>query len=471
MQPPVPSPKSSKPEAPRSWRPTFRPFLSKRPAAVQISSLLPFAASLKPGRYHPVISVVPEAEPTRGAAPTARAQAPVSRWRSVGRLATLSAAALIIGGTSFVAGKNWTGAPTSLVRRAGTPTLKPADDGGYVRWHNDAVDVVIDKSFSDLAGDDLFGAALDAWRASGAALPSVSTIQGEKRKVGYDPNGPNENVVVYAPQGWAKANGALAITVLTYDNATGHIVDADLLVNGGGRYFKRFETDESSASDDPVNLESGSSSGSRKSSRYDIQSVVTHELGHFFGLGEDFAETEGTMYVSTRPGETHKRVLKPSDAEAVTIALRGWFRRAAGTERRVRALAARAERSFAIVVDGIRRGAARARASRCFTPIGPCRGAGSRRFAAPSARAKGRAVWRLADGGRPRDVLFADGARSSARFHGARRRRRRGAADGPPLGRRRRRNRGHLPCDGLPRRELPGRRSAHRSSPEALSTA
>jgi hypothetical protein len=287
---------------------------SKRP----LGSLLPLASSLKP---RPKISFIdaPEAKAPEASAPKPSPKARPSRWRSFARVATLAAAAATVAVTSFVAGKDHFAAPNAKVRRAGTPTLKPVENGGYVRWQSDAVDVVIDKSFSDLAGDDLFGAAMNAWRASGAALPAVSTLPGEGRKVGYDPNGPNDNVVVYAPEGWERAHGALAVTVLTYDEGTGRILDADLLVNGGGRYFERFDRDESNESDAPVSIENGSSvSSGGGASHFDLQSVVTHEVGHFFGLGEDYDNTRGTMYIATRPGEIHKRVLSVLDSDTIT---------------------------------------------------------------------------------------------------------------------------------------------------------
>ena len=40
---------------------------------------------------------------------------------------------------------------------------------------------------------------------------------------------------------------------------------------------------------------------------------MTHEVGHFFGLGEDETDATATMFYCTSPCETHKRSLEPSD--------------------------------------------------------------------------------------------------------------------------------------------------------------
>src|SRR5262249_54519947 len=128
-----------------------------------------------------------------------------------------------------------------------------------------------------------------------------------------------------APYGWSKAKGALAITVLTYDDMTGAIVDADVLVNGGGRFFGVFDHDESDQSSAPYSIEGkssdsddGTSIDSSKPPRFDVQNVLTHELGHFFGLGEDYDDSMATMYASTRPGETNKRVVTSTDGSVVS---------------------------------------------------------------------------------------------------------------------------------------------------------
>lgn len=346
------SPPSSRPES--GSRESKRPLLSRRPGISPLASLLPFVASLRPGardnvrpssegRQDPVINFLPDSESAsdRTGAPEAAKPRPRStqtqpsipvpgeeaspdyrRWRrSAARLAVLPGVALAVAGAAFLAGKSdWAQRLSGPTRGVGTPGLKQTPSGGHVRWHTDSINVVVDKSFTDLAGPKVYGAAVDAWRATGASLPSVSTKSGKDRTVGYK-KGENENVVVYAPTGWSKANGALAVTVLTYEETSGRIIDADVLLNGGGRYFALFDSDQSSGDlisiDGSAVAPTGSTTTTPKTAKFDVQSVLTHELGHFFGLGEDYEDAKATMYVSTRHGEIHKRVVTKDEGGVV----------------------------------------------------------------------------------------------------------------------------------------------------------
>src|SRR5688572_10857975 len=236
-----PPPPSSRPESESrsSKRSTFRPLLSKRPGS-PLASLLPFVASLRPGRRDslplpsekpaaPVINFLPESDSSKAPGapeispsvpPGAQRSIPVPgeasapgyrTWRrSITRVAVLPAVALAVAGAAFVASKGdlllRSSQPT---RGVGTPSLKQTKTGAHVRWHADAIDVVLDKSFTDLAGPKVFGAAVNAWRATGATLPSVSTKTAKERELGYKSKGTNENVVLYAPTGYSRANGAL----------------------------------------------------------------------------------------------------------------------------------------------------------------------------------------------------------------------------------------------------------------------
>jgi hypothetical protein len=53
--------------------------------------------------------------------------------------------------------------------------------------------------------------------------------------------------------------------------------------------------------------------------RYDLESVVAHEVGHFFGLGEDMADAEATMYFRTSRCDLGKRVIGPADAAELAV--------------------------------------------------------------------------------------------------------------------------------------------------------
>jgi hypothetical protein len=283
-------------------------------------SVSPLASSLKPGS--PLKSVsAPEISAPLSVPP----QAPTWRRRLLRHAVPALAALGLVGGV-VAATRHHTSTAKPVARRAfAAPGVKETDSGSQVRWHQDGIDVVIDKSFSDLAGAGVYWSAVDAWRKTGAVLPSISTNQADGRKVGYDPDGKNENVVVYAPYGWSKAKGALAITVLTFDDMSGRIVDADVLLNGGGRFFATFDHDEADQSGSAISIEGtkgddsdSSSNASGHTPRFDVQNVLTHELGHFFGLGEDYSDTHATMFASTRPGETNKRVVSPADSGVVT---------------------------------------------------------------------------------------------------------------------------------------------------------
>jgi hypothetical protein len=54
------------------------------------------------------------------------------------------------------------------------------------------------------------------------------------------------------------------------------------------------------------------------SAKYDVASVVTHEIGHFFGLGEDMTDSNATMYYSTPFCNVVKRHLKTDDVKAIS---------------------------------------------------------------------------------------------------------------------------------------------------------
>lgn len=230
------------------------------------------------------------------------------------------------------------------------------------RWWGDRVAVTLDGSLEALgpAGEDAVIRAFGNW---GVALdvPGFVFDSRPRAEVPGEPDG--ENRVYYAPIEIAGHEQDLAITVSYVDNATGEILEADVIVNSRHRFAVLPEEDEpggpAGCLEDPAMASSGGadsnssqeiagrctagrrdpsthgrhrSAGPRApagdadtscSGDYDLQSVVTHEAGHFLGLGEDPADREATMYPRTTRCETKKRDLEAADISSISALYAG----------------------------------------------------------------------------------------------------------------------------------------------------
>jgi hypothetical protein len=117
--------------------------------------------------------------------------------------------------------------------------------------------------------------------------------------------------VVYAPITVPGHTNDLAITIGYSDDATGELLEADIIVNSR-QSFALLDGERidgaPSCTDDPHGA---------CGDAYDLQSIVTHEAGHFFGLGEDRTDRLATMFECSSPCETHKRDLDSGDARAI----------------------------------------------------------------------------------------------------------------------------------------------------------
>ncbi len=119
-------------------------------------------------------------------------------------------------------------------------------------------------------------------------------------KSGFNDPGRNVNLVMFQDSDWnyRGIDGTIAKTSVTFNDKTGEIYDADIEVNAA---FNTLTITEG-----PVGAE------------YDLQSVLTHEIGHFIGIAHS-PDPTAVMYSTYPPGSIN-RELSPDDVDAVCAA-------------------------------------------------------------------------------------------------------------------------------------------------------
>jgi len=220
----------------------------------------------------------------------------------------LSLGVLLLGGLSAAFGLAGAVALSHLRARpepvmnivSGNPTMKKAEDGASVRWHSQKTKIYFDASLDGVGehAREAVQLAFGTWVGSSAKLPGIEFDTTRQAQFGQKPNGKSE--IMYGPITLAGHEKDLALTVTFSDPKTGEVIESDMIFNKNHPFGLLPNT-------------TGELDDSLCERRYDLQSVATHEAGHFFGLGEDFEAKPATMYYTTGRCETNKRVLLSSD--------------------------------------------------------------------------------------------------------------------------------------------------------------
>lgn len=259
-------------------------------------------------------------------------------------------ALVLLGGGAAALGAAYPRQARALLRKlpgsvAGMAQPKTTARGARVRWPKGPLTLTIDGSMAAAApgGDEAVKAAAGAWLSSGAALPDLAFDTSS----GGGPKKDGVNGVYVAPITLAGHEKDVAITISYVEEGSGRLVEADVVLNAAYRFAVLASdapapapTPEPAAApppeepppepavEAPVTDATGEAAVTvtMKVQRvdpppcagsYDVQTVAAHELGHFFGLGEDTSNAEAVMFYKLRACGTSKRALSADDVAVI----------------------------------------------------------------------------------------------------------------------------------------------------------
>jgi hypothetical protein len=227
-------------------------------------------------------------------------------WNSAGRLCRAAA-------VTYVTLLTLTGASSAQAFN-----LKHTQGGLEVRWSVPSVAYVVDPRLNEamVGGADAVAQAAQSWSGV-AGAPTLSAATGAVSPL---PAVDGTNSVLYL-HNFDAADGALAITIVSLDEATGHILDADIVVNAD-HAFAVLPASARASSNSPLVSTEGSSHGG-SSQVFDLTHVTAHEVGHSLGLGDESGNAAALMYPYTRAGDASVRAPGSDDLSGIDQAYAG----------------------------------------------------------------------------------------------------------------------------------------------------
>ena len=188
-------------------------------------------------------------------------------------------------------------------------SLHPPAKAIPVWWRNACVSYDLQQDASkqvpyDVA-DSMFAGAFAKWTS--IACPGPPAASGSSRvsidardlgpvqcnQVQYNQDQGNQHVIIFHDDVWPHddASNTLGLTTITYDPDSGEIYDADMEINATVPL----------SLGDPVPADG-----------YDLESIITHESGHFLGMAHS-GDGYATMYAVYVHGTTTMRTLRDDD--------------------------------------------------------------------------------------------------------------------------------------------------------------
>jgi hypothetical protein len=184
-------------------------------------------------------------------------------------------------------------------------------DGRPVYWASDCISVSVQADAAPRAGIDYAAARASVERAF-AAWMNVDCPQGGHPSIRVEITDPvvcneseysgdkrNANVIIFRDESWpygSESQDVLGYTRIRFDPSSGELYDVDIELN---------------AVDEPLAV-------GRKPTREqaDLDSIVTHEVGHFLGLNHS-KDVEATMVAGYQNGSIELRTPSPDDIAGI----------------------------------------------------------------------------------------------------------------------------------------------------------
>ncbi len=198
-------------------------------------------------------------------------------------------------------------------RIASAYELKQTNRGAFDHWEGGSVTFVVDPSVEQAApgAEKTVASVLTAWSGQGGA----PLLHAQKGKGGGKVANDGQNTIVYMPDGYAPAGDALAVTVSTVDDESGALLDTDIVINGP-HAFAVLAASARAASGEPISTDGA---GDREASggSFDLEHVLSHEMGHALGLADVHNDTHAVMYAFTAAGDASNRAPSADDLQGL----------------------------------------------------------------------------------------------------------------------------------------------------------
>ena len=192
------------------------------------------------------------------------------------------------------------------------------EDGEVLEWPVACLPYAIDaRGSSSMAFDDVqqaIDSSFATWQNETCGGEPVDLIfkplnSSTCQRTEFRNPGGNVNTIAFLDPwedqcGNTFARNALAVTIVMFDPSNGRILDADMLINDALGPFA-------------LCPDSGCDPGTQSNpGPVDLRSIVTHEVGHFIGIGH--SDVPGaTMFPTSPRTEVSKRDLAQDDIDAV----------------------------------------------------------------------------------------------------------------------------------------------------------